>query len=65
MERKDRIDAFGAMVLVTFSFLMGINQVMVYDELRRLEIHWADGQLRVPKAPEPTKSSRPTRKRRA
>jgi len=29
MERKDRIDAFGALVLVTFSFLMGINQVMV------------------------------------
>jgi drug/metabolite transporter (DMT)-like permease len=29
MERKDRIDAFGAVVLVTFSFLMGINQVMV------------------------------------
>ncbi len=29
MERKDRIDAFGAMVLITFSFLMGINQVMI------------------------------------
>ena len=29
MERKDRIDAFGALVLITFSFLMGINQVMV------------------------------------
>ena len=29
MERKDRIDAFGALVLVTFSFLMGINQVMI------------------------------------
>ena len=29
MERKDRIDTFGAVVLVTFSFLMGINQVMV------------------------------------
>lgn len=29
MERKDRIDAFGALVLVVFSFLMGINQVMV------------------------------------
>ena len=29
MERKDRIDAFGAVVLVTFSFLMGINQVMI------------------------------------
>lgn len=29
MERKDRIDAFGALVLVTFSFLMGVNQVIV------------------------------------
>ena len=29
MERKDHIDAFGAVVLITFSFLMGINQVMV------------------------------------
>ena len=29
MDRKDRIDAFGALVLVTFSFLMGINQVMI------------------------------------
>ena len=29
MERKDRIDAFGAVILVSFSFLMGINQVMI------------------------------------
>ena len=29
MERKDHIDAAGALALVTFSFLMGINQVMV------------------------------------
>lgn len=27
--RKDRIDALGAVALITFSFLMGINQVMV------------------------------------
>lgn len=27
--RKDRIDALGAAALITFSFLMGINQVMV------------------------------------
>ena len=27
--RKDRIDALGASALITFSFLMGINQVMV------------------------------------
>ena len=27
--RKDRIDALGATALITFSFLMGINQVMV------------------------------------
>ncbi len=27
--RKDRIDALGALALITFSFLMGINQVMV------------------------------------
>lgn len=27
--RKDRIDALGAIALITFSFLMGINQVMV------------------------------------
>ncbi|MEM9059210.1 MAG: DMT family transporter [Pseudomonadota bacterium] len=29
MQRKDRIDALGAVALVSFSFLMGINQVMV------------------------------------
>ncbi|MFQ5565212.1 MAG: DMT family transporter [Paracoccaceae bacterium] len=29
MERKDRIDALGAAVLVTFSLLMGLNQVMI------------------------------------
>jgi drug/metabolite transporter (DMT)-like permease len=28
-QRKDRIDAFGAMVLVLFSSLMGLNQVLV------------------------------------
>ncbi len=29
MERKDRIDALGGTVLVTFSLLMGLNQVMI------------------------------------
>ncbi len=29
MERKDRIDALGGAVLVTFSLLMGLNQVMI------------------------------------
>ena len=29
MERKDRIDALGGVVLVTFSLLMGLNQVMI------------------------------------
>ncbi len=29
MERKDRIDAFGAAVLLSFSLLMGLNQVMI------------------------------------
>ena len=29
MERKDRIDAFGAALLIWFSFLMGVNQVLV------------------------------------
>ncbi|MGD1925725.1 MAG: DMT family transporter [Paracoccaceae bacterium] len=29
MPRKDRIDALGATALITFSFLMGINQVMI------------------------------------
>lgn len=29
MERKDRIDAFGAVVLLGFSTLMGLNQVMI------------------------------------
>ena len=29
MERKDRIDTFGALVLITFSFLMGLNQVLI------------------------------------
>ena len=29
MERKDRIDAFGAAALITFSFLMGLNQVLI------------------------------------
>ncbi|MEO1612541.1 MAG: DMT family transporter, partial [Pseudomonadota bacterium] len=29
MERKDRIDAFGATVLVVFSALLGLNQVLV------------------------------------
>ena len=29
MERKDRIDAFGAALLILFSFLMGVNQVLV------------------------------------
>lgn len=29
MERKDRIDAFGAVLLISFSFLMGLNQVMI------------------------------------
>ena len=29
MERKDRIDAIGATALVTFSFLMGLNQVLI------------------------------------
>ena len=29
MERKDRIDAFGGAVLLSFSLLMGLNQVMI------------------------------------
>ena len=29
MERKDRIDALGATALITFSFLMGLNQVLI------------------------------------
>lgn len=29
MERKDRIDALGATLLVSFSFLMGLNQVLI------------------------------------
>lgn len=29
MQRKDRIDAFGASVLITFSALLGLNQVLV------------------------------------
>lgn len=29
MERKDRIDAFGAVVLITFSALLGLNQVLI------------------------------------
>ena len=29
MERKDRIDAVGAVVLFGFSMLMGLNQVMI------------------------------------
>lgn len=29
MERKDRIDALGAVLLVSFSFLMGLNQVLI------------------------------------
>ncbi|MEL6736463.1 MAG: EamA/RhaT family transporter, partial [Pseudomonadota bacterium] len=29
MERKERIDAFGAFWLVTFSGLLGLNQVLV------------------------------------
>lgn len=29
MERKDRIDAFGGAVLLTFSVLMGLNQVLI------------------------------------
>lgn len=29
MERKDRIDAFGAGALITFSLLMGLNQVLI------------------------------------
>lgn len=29
MERKDRIDAFGAVVLIVFSALLGLNQVLV------------------------------------
>lgn len=29
MEKKDRIDAIGAVILLGFSFLMGLNQVMI------------------------------------
>lgn len=29
MERRDRIDAFGATALISFSFLMGLNQVLI------------------------------------
>ena len=29
MERKDRIDLLGATLLTSFSFLMGLNQVLV------------------------------------
>ena len=29
MERKDRIDALGATLLVSVSFLLGLNQVLV------------------------------------
>lgn len=29
MDRKDRIDAFGAAALIAFSFLMGLNQVLI------------------------------------